>query len=104
MRKLFIVILLLGIFLSGCTTQKSDVELAKELCIKKCKEELKNYPNPENGPCISDEIIKDWVCDVAHFPRIEEDNFPQNQCNAYRAGVAHHFVEVDTECNFIRSY
>ena len=104
MQKLIVTALTLLILLSGCTTEKTNEELAKELCIAKCQEALKNWENLSNGPCLSNEIVKDWVCDVAHFPRIEKDNNPQNQCEAFRAGVAHHFVEVDTECNVIKVY
>lgn len=59
------------------------------------------------GPCLSDLFesqwnVPDWVCDVAHSPRQPVDNLPQNQCTAYREGKAHHFVEVDENCNVIR--
>ena len=104
MKKL-ILLLILIVILSGCTGQpKSEVEKAKELCIAKCQEALKNNQDISDGPCLSNQIIEDWVCDVAHFPRIEKDKFPQNQCEAFRAGVAHHFVEVDTQCNIIKVY
>jgi len=56
------------------------------------------------GPCLSNEIIPDWVADVAHWPRQEVDDDPANQCSAFREGKAHHFVELDTDGNFIRAY
>lgn len=56
------------------------------------------------GPCLSNEVIPDWVADVAHWPRQAIDNDPANQCPAYREGKAHHFVELDPEGNFIRAY
>ena len=61
----------------------------------------------KNGPCLSDNNsewnIADWVCDVAHSPRQDVDNLPENQCQAFRNSQAHHFVEVDSSCNFIRA-
>ena len=60
-----------------------------------------------NGPCLSDNNpdwnITDWVCDVAHSPRQPVDDLSENQCQAFRNGQAHHFVEVDPSCNFIRA-
>lgn len=59
--------------------------------------------NLNNGPCLSNEIYADWVCDVAHDPREQIDNIPENQCPVFREGKAHHFVEVDENCDFIRA-
>ena len=55
------------------------------------------------GPCLG--VIKpDWVADVAHDPRRPVDDEPQNQCQAYRDGRAHHFVELDPAGHYIRSH
>lgn len=56
-----------------------------------------------NGPCLSNELIQGWVLDIAHDPRIEEDDKPENQCRDYILGVAEHFVELDPEGNLIRA-
>jgi len=56
-----------------------------------------------NGPCLSNQIISDWVADIAHQPRKTIDNRPENQCPAFREGKAHHFVELDLEGNLIRA-
>lgn len=56
-----------------------------------------------NGPCLSEEIMPDWCVDVAHNPRQAVDNFPDNQCQSYREGRVHHFVELDTDGNLIRA-
>jgi hypothetical protein len=54
------------------------------------------------GPCLG--VIKPgWVADVAHDPRQDVDDEPENQCAAYREGQADHFVELDPQGNFIRS-
>jgi len=56
-----------------------------------------------NGPCLSNEIITDWVLDIAHNPRQDIDNKEENQCDAYRSKKAHHFVELDINGNLIRA-
>lgn len=56
-----------------------------------------------NGPCISNNLMPDWVADVAHNPRQAVDDLPENQCSAYRQGTAHHFVELDPEGQLIRA-
>ena len=88
-------------------TFKSNEKNAVQECINLCLE-MKSKQNLTNGPCLSDNNpkwkIKDWVCDVAHWPRLPVDNLPENQCKDFREGRAHHFVEVDPECNFIRAY
>lgn len=57
-----------------------------------------------DGPCLSNELISDWVLDIAHNPREAIDNLSENQCSAFRDGRAHHFIELDTEGNLIRAH
>lgn len=106
-KKLTIFLLLL-IFLSSCTKieQKTPNKIdpktqALTKCIELCKATTKNL---ENGPCLSNEIIKDWVCDIAHSPRKQIDNLPENQCSAFIKGLAHHFIELDKNCKLIKAY
>ncbi len=79
----------------------------RDLAIQKAKElfEQKRAEGMDfsNGPCLSDEIIPDWCADVAHNPRHPVDNRPENQCQSYREGRVHHFVELDPEGNLIRA-
>jgi hypothetical protein len=58
-----------------------------------------------NGPCIAEQLpdLPDWSVDVAHNPRQSIDDQPSNQCQAYRQGKTHHFVELDPDGNFIRA-
>jgi hypothetical protein len=49
--------------------------------------------NMDHGPCLGI-ISKDWVADVAGDPSEPADDEPANQCDDYRSGEAHHFVEV----------
>ena len=101
MKAILIIILFVVLFIYGCKTENSD--RATESCIAECKSRLAVGEDFSKGPCLSNEIIEDWVCDVAHSPRQDIDNNPENQCSAYREGKAKHFVEVDENCNLIKA-
>lgn len=76
-----------------------------EEVITRCIEECKSRKDTEDftkGPCLSNEIAPGWVCDIAHDPRQDIDNKPENQCSAYREGKAQHFVELNENCNIIK--
>ena len=73
----------------------------RDACELLCREKLAEGIDLSNGPCLSNQIAPDWVCDVAHDPRQEVDNQPENQCPAY-GKTAMHFVEVTPECALIR--
>jgi hypothetical protein len=59
------------------------------------------------GPCIAESLpapgLSDWVADVAHDPRQPVDDQPQNQCQRFRNGEAHHFVELTPTGELIRA-
>jgi hypothetical protein len=57
------------------------------------------------GPCIAEEVpgLPDWVADIAHDPRQPADDDPANQCQRYRSGQAHHFVELDQDGTLIKA-
>jgi hypothetical protein len=55
-----------------------------------------------DGPCLG-VVLENWVADVAHEPREEVDDRPENQCEAYRSGEAAHFVELDPDGELIRA-
>ena len=107
-RLKWILLLLAGVIIvSGCVQQPAqDVsEQAKTKCVETCMMISSDLSN--RSPCLSDNNlewnISDWVCDVAHSPRISIDNLPENQCSEFREGKAHHFVEVNPSCEFIRA-
>ena len=83
-----------------------EKEIAIKKCIEECRKIVEKGENISSGPCLLNPIpeLNDWVCDVAHWPREEIDNLPENQCSYFREGRAHHFVEVDTSCKLIRIY
>jgi len=98
MRYLIFSLLIIAVFILGCTSN-GDKQLAEEKCIELCKQTTLNL---SLGPCLSNEVISDWVCDVAHSPRQAVDDITENQCSAF-GKTAHHFVEVDENCSLIRS-
>ncbi len=80
-------------------TQEAAVAEAKAVFVKKESEGV----DFSNGPCLSNNLLSDWVADIAHNPRQPVDDLPENQCSAYREGTAKHFVELDPEGQLIRA-
>lgn len=94
---------------SGLDAIKGASEAAaspQKSCIKLCKAQAANGTDLSSGPCIGNPVSEfpDWVCDIAHSPRTDVDNLPENQCSAFREGRANHFVEVDDGCAVIKVY
>jgi len=88
------------------SSQKSDTSSQKiiEQAKKLYQEKKASGMNFESGPCLAEQLIPDWVADIAHHPRQPVDDLPENQCISFKEGKTHHFVELDTEGNFIRIY
>ncbi len=63
---------------------------------KKLKKDL------SDGPCLSNDLLEDWVADLVHNPRIPEDDLAENQCAALLDGTSTHYVELDLEGNVVR--
>jgi len=108
-ESILIVFVLVCIsLLSGCTQEeaKKDVDKATLACINECNSWLNAGKDLSNGPCLLNPIsdVPDWVCDVAHDPRQDIDNNPNNQCSTFREGRVHHFVEVDLNCELIKTW
>jgi len=103
--KLTISLILLAVLIAGCVQQSTNQSVI-DACISLCNS-IKSTKDLSNGPCLSDNNpnwnINDWVCDVAHSPRQDVDDLPENQCSAYGEGKASHFVEVDISCNLIKT-
>lgn len=121
---LIIVIIFLSItFLAGCgkkvkeitnqiveeTTGISALEKKlsadKDIAIAKARsifiQKVAEGIDLNNSPCLSENLIPDWVFDIANNPRQAIDDLPENQCQAYLEGAAHHFVEMDPDGNLI---
>ncbi len=105
------VLLFISIYFFISPSLVSKEEQAKYLCIQLCLEALNRGENLESGPCLSDNNPKwnvaGWVCDVAHWPRTNVDDMPENQCNEWLKAIEEnreiHFVEVTPNCEFIQA-
>lgn len=82
-----------------------DPTLAQVQCRTLCQQQLAEAADLSDGPCLANPIVTmpDWVCDVVHLPRTAADDDAANQCAAYLARQARHFVEVDASCAVIRT-
>lgn len=56
----------------------------------------------KDGPCLSNDLLPNWVADIVHDPRQPIDDLFENQCPAFLEGRAKHFVELSPEGNLIR--
>lgn len=82
----------------------ADKTLAIIKCQRLCQETVFNEDKDFTvGPCLSENIIPGWVCDIAHSPRQDIDDDPTYQCASFNSGAAKHFVEVDGNCNLIKA-
>ena len=92
---------------TGVAAVKIKEQADKNLAIAKAKElwriQFQLEQDLSAGPCLSNNLIADWVADIAHNPRLPIDDQPVNQCNAFTDGTAKHFVELDAEGNLIRA-
>ncbi|MBN2102015.1 MAG: hypothetical protein JW716_04045 [Candidatus Aenigmarchaeota archaeon] len=111
-----IVFILLGVvmialvFVAGCVESESagNKAYSRDEALAACQELCKNSKaaglDLSDGPCLSNQVVRDWVCDIAHNPRQNVDNVAENQCQSFLKQEAHHFIELDENCNFIQSY
>lgn len=88
---------------SSKSLSKSEIETAVNQAKHLYKQEKEKGRDFSDGPCLSDALLPNWVVDIVHNPRLPIDDLPQNQCPGYFEGRAQHFVELDTNGNFIRA-
>ncbi len=101
---MFIAAVLFVVLSVKSVAEKAGSSIAVKNCVELCQKAKEKGLDLSSGPCLSNNVAPGWVCDVAHWPRLPVDNDPQNQCVAFRKGIATHFVEVDENCNVIRVY
>lgn len=96
-----------GDIVSGAAAIAAKAKADRALAVAKARELYQSAMvegrDVSAGPCLSDAAIPDWVADIAHSPRTAADDKPENQCAAFRAGTAHHFVELDPTGQLIRA-
>jgi uncharacterized membrane-anchored protein YhcB (DUF1043 family) len=105
-----IILVALGIFVFRLLPNQSSVPANEtaQVAIKKAQDlyqQQKQFKTDfSHGPCLSNDLQPDWVADIAHNPRNQDDEYPVNQCQAFTDGRAHHFVELDPQGRLIRTY
>lgn len=122
--KVFIFLVICLLILTGCSASQDRItnqvglidvnspgsvmsmekikEVVQQEAQKIYQEKIKQGADLSNGPCLSDAIFPDWVADIAHDPRLPVDDESQNQCPSFRAGRAHHFIELDPKGQVIQ--
>jgi Tfp pilus assembly protein PilP len=108
MRRFSLLALVAVVVVSGCGggSPSQDVrDRAVNEAMAAYRQAKDDGTNLSRGPCIAEQLpgLADWVADVAHDPRQPVDDVPANQCRRFRAGQAHHFVELDTSGRLIRA-
>jgi hypothetical protein len=94
---------------SGTVEAEKQKQIFRTQAIVKCQELCQQLLTTDGeifdrGLCLSNSIAPDWVCDMVHVPRQPLDDEAENQCPAFRNGSAHHFVEIDGNCNVVEIY
>jgi hypothetical protein len=89
---------------AGCGGGSDDGERDRAIVAARVayEEEAAAGTDFADGPCLG-VVLENWVADVAHDPRQEVDDRPENQCEAFRSGEADHFVELDPDGELIRA-
>jgi hypothetical protein len=80
------------------TEEDQAIHLAQEIY----NEQKAEGVDFSDGPCLSEDLMDGWVADIAHDPRQDVDNKPENQCSSY-GKTANHFVELDENGEVIRT-
>jgi hypothetical protein len=101
----FLVLALTACGSSGSSVSPSGTQKAVDEAQAAFREVQASGQDLSAGPCISESLpgLSDWVADIAHDPRQPVDDDPANQCQRYRSGQAHHFVELNVDGQLIRA-
>lgn len=107
-RFLLLALFPLVVALIGCgggSTAPSNQDRAIDEAMKAYQQAKASGKDLSDGPCIAEQLpgLDDWVADIAHEPRQPVDDEPANQCQRFRDGEAHHFVELDPSGDLIRA-
>jgi hypothetical protein len=102
------VLAVAGVQVAGCGGGSSASQSDKDKAVDAAKlifaRESKTR-DLSNGPCLSESLrgLPDWAVDIAHDPRQPVDDELANQCQSYRNGQTHHFVELTPTGRLIRA-
>jgi hypothetical protein len=104
---LFIAGVLLAVLIAGCGGDSDASQADKDKAVAAAKFLFAGQAKRDlsTGPCLSESLpgLSDWAVDVAHDPRQAVDDEPANQCQSYRDGDTHHFVELTPDGQLIRA-
>jgi hypothetical protein len=102
---LALVLLLVGGCVGGSSASKADTARAETEAATVYEQAKASDRDLSAGPCIAERLpdLPDWSVDIAHQPRQPVDDRPENQCEAYRSGQTHHFVELDPDGHVMRA-
>jgi len=108
MRFLSLLAVVGALLAAGCGgggASESDQDRAVAEAMQAYHDAKASGMDLSRGPCIAEQLpgMPDWVADIAHDPRQPVDDEPANQCQRFRDGQAHHFVELDTSGHLIRA-
>ncbi len=82
---------------------RSEIDIAINQALYFYRQEKEMGKDFTSGPCLSNALMPNWVLDIVHSPRQPVDDLIQNQCPAFLEERTQHFVELDTEGNFVRA-
>ena len=107
MRSIAIAVVLTAL-LAGCGGASSASQSDKDKAIAAAKFLYAGKASSldlSRGPCLAESLpgLSDWAVDIAHDPRQPVDDEPANQCQSYRDGQTHHFVELTPSGRLIRA-
>lgn len=69
-------------------------------CIKLCEFNISNEADLSQGPCLNEEVVEDWACDIINVPPQEADELPANQCEDH-PDLVEHIVSLDPDCKLL---
>jgi len=100
-----IVACLLSLTACGGSASSGDKQQAIDAAQQVYQQAKAHGTDFSSGPCIAEQLsnLSDWSVDVAHNPRQSVDDQTANQCQDYRQGKTHHFVELDPDGNLIHA-
>lgn len=84
----------------GNPSETPEKILKQQEAITCALEKFNNFSDEFDSQCLG--VCGNYAVDVVHVPRTQEDNIPENQCDAYRNGEVGSFIELDKYRNIVR--
>jgi hypothetical protein len=92
---------------TGVGAVSTGAAAKKDLAIAQCQilfqQKFAAGADLSAGPCLSEQIIADWSCDLVQSPRTSADDRPENQCASVRNGQTNHYVELDQSGQLLKA-